>query len=226
MASPRRVFRAVAALTGVAFAPLPSAAAPADTALAAARQVSLRSRADVLAALARHDAARAAFTAEAAKRYPDIHFGPSYQWDQGASKWSLGLTLELPVFNRNEGPIAEAQAKARQTAADFNAIQTRVLAEIDRAAVTQAGAAASLSSLTGIQAELTRRQQQLQARLTGGGADQLDLQNGRLELAAAELALVDARAQALAAAGQLEDALQVPFADLASLAPVNATPSP
>ena len=37
---------------------------------------------------------------------------------------------------------------------------------------------------------------------------------------------VDARAQALAAAGQLEDALQVPFADLASLAPVNATPSP
>lgn len=216
----------LAALDGVAFAPLPRVVAPTDAALAAARQISLRSRADVLAALARHDAARAAFTAEAARRYPDIHFGPSYQWDQGASKWSLGLTLDLPVFNRNEGPIAEAQAKARQAAADFNAIQTRVLAEIDRAAVTQAAAADRLASLTGIQTELAHRQQQMQARLAAGGADQLEVQNGRLELAAAELALVEARAQALAVAGLLEDALQVPFADLAPLAPVNATPSP
>jgi cobalt-zinc-cadmium efflux system outer membrane protein len=216
----------VSALDGAAIGPLPVAAAPADAALAAARQVSLRSRADVLAALARYDATRAAFTAEAAKRYPDIHFGPSYQWDQGASKWSLGLTLELPVFNRNEGPLAEALAKARQAAADFNAVQTRVIAEIDRAVAAQSGASALIASLSGVEAELARRQQQLQLRLAAGGADQLELQSGRLELAAAELALVDARAQAVAAAGQLEDALQVPFADLSSLAPVNAASSP
>jgi cobalt-zinc-cadmium efflux system outer membrane protein len=215
-----------AALDGIVLAPLPAAAAPPEAALAVARQVSLRSRADVLAALARYDSARAAFAAEAAKRYPDIHFGPSYQWDQGASKWSLGLTLELPVFNRNEGPIAEAFARARQAAADFNAVQTRVIADVDRAVAAQAGASAVIVSLASVQSELVRRHEQLQARLAGGGADQLEVQTGRLELAAAELALADARAQTVAAAGQLEDALQVPFADLTSLAPVNAVRPP
>jgi outer membrane protein TolC len=180
----------------------------------------------VLAALARYDSTRAGFTAEAAKRYPDLHFGPSYQWDQGASKWSLGVTLELPVFNRNEGPLAEALAKTRQAAADFNATQTHVIAEIDRALAAQTGATAVIASLAGVQAELTRRQQSLQERLAAGGADQLEVQNGRLELATAELALLDARTQAVAAAGQLEDALQVPFADLAPLLTVNVEKSP
>jgi cobalt-zinc-cadmium efflux system outer membrane protein len=214
------------ALNGVVFGSLPVATAPSAAALNTARETSLRSRADVLAALARYDSTRAGFTAEAAKRYPDLHFGPSYQWDQGASKWSLGLTLELPVFNRNEGPLAEALARTRQAAADFNATQARVIAEIDRAVAGQAGAATVIASLAGVQAELTRRQQALQARLAAGGADQLEVQNGRLELAAAELALLDARTQAVAAAGQLEDALQVPFADLAPLAAVNVEKSP
>lgn len=214
------------ALNGIVFGPLPVATTASATALDTARQVSLRSRADVLAALARYDSTRASYTAEAAKRYPDLHFGPSYQWDQGASKWSLGVTLELPVFNHNEGPLAEALAKTRQAAADFNAVQTRVIAEIDRAVAGQTGAANVIASLTGVQAEFTRRQQSLQSRLAAGGADQLEVQNGRLELATAELGLLDARTQAIAAAGQLEDALQVPFADLAPLLTVNAEKSP
>lgn len=214
------------ALNGVTFGALSVGPTSSATALVTARQVSLRSRADVLAALARYDSTRAGFTAEAAKRYPDLHFGPSYQWDQGASKWSLGVTLELPVFNRNEGPLAEALAKTRQAAADFNATQTHVIAEIDRALAAQTGATAVIASLAGVQAELTRRQQSLQERLAAGGADQLEVQNGRLELATAELALLDARTQAVAAAGQLEDALQVPFADLAPLLTVNVEKSP
>jgi len=195
-------------------------------ALTAARAVSLRSRADVLAALARYDSTRASFTAEAAKRYPDLHFGPSYQWDQGASKWSLGVTLELPVFNRNEGPLAEALAKTRLAAADFNATQARVIAEIDRAAAAQAGADAVTASLTAIQSEIVLSRRQLMARRAAGGADQLDAANNMLEFVAAGLALFDAQTQAVAAAGQLEDALQVPFADLAPLLTVNVEKSP
>jgi cobalt-zinc-cadmium efflux system outer membrane protein len=210
-----------AAIDGVVFAPLPAVFTPAPEALAVARQLSLRSRADVLAALARYDSARAGYTAEAAKRWPDLRFGPSYQWDQGASKWSLGVTLELPVFNRNEGPLAEALARARQAEADFNATQTRVIAEIDRATAALSSAAATLDALGNVQVELEQRLRRVTTRLGAGAADMLEAQLEALESSTGEISLLDARLEATAAAGQLEDALQVPFADLVTLLPLS-----
>jgi cobalt-zinc-cadmium efflux system outer membrane protein len=185
--------------------------------LAAARRVSLQSRPDVLGALARYEASQAALALEVAKQYPDIHLGPGYQYDQGADKWSLALTLELPVFNHNEGPIAEAEARRQEAAAEFLAIQAQVIAEIDSAAAAQTAAAVSVGQLGRIQAELKKQQDLLQARLAAGNSDRLEVQTAGLELAAGELAVLDAQAQAAAAAGQLEDALQVPFANLDAL---------
>lgn len=55
------------------------------------------------------------------------------------------------------------------------------------------------------------RLQLVKARLAAGGADQLEFQTAKAELSASELALLDAQAKAAFAAGQLEDALQIPF---------------
>ncbi len=194
--------------------------------LAAARRQSLQTRADVLGALARYEVSQAELALEAAKQNPDLHLGPGYLWDQGDNKWSLALTLELPVFNHHEGPIAEAEARRREAGAQFIALQARAIAEIDGAAAAQSAAQAQIASLRRSQDELAQQQARLETRLKAGGADQLEAQSARLEMAAAGLALAEAQAQAAMAAGRLEDALQIPFASLAALEKSGATLPP
>ena len=208
--------------------PAPAPAEPLSAGqLAAARRQSLQTRADVLGALARYEASQAALALEVARQNPDLHLGPGYQWDQGENKWSLSLSLELPLFNRHEGPLAAAAAGRREAAAQFIATQARVLVEIDGAAAAQSAAQAQVASLHRLQDEVEQQQARLELRLKAGGADQLEAQSGRLEIAAAGLALAEAQAQAAAAAGRLEDALQVPFANLATLErPGSVFPSP
>ena len=74
-------------------------------------------RSDVLAALAEYAAADAALRQEVAKQYPDLHLNPGYAFDQGQDKFTLGLSLTLPVLDQNRGPIAEAVGKRREAAA-------------------------------------------------------------------------------------------------------------
>ena len=88
-----------------------------------ARRQALQSRADILGALAEYAASQSAVQLEIAKQYPDVHVNPGYQWDQGENKWQLGLGAELPLFNRNQGPIAEAAARRAEAAARFEALQ-------------------------------------------------------------------------------------------------------
>ncbi len=213
-----------AALTDLQFlAPMP-VDPPLATQLAATRRQSLQSRADVLGALARYEATQAELALEVAKRNPDLHLGPGYQWDQGENKWSLSLSLELPFFNRHEGPIAEAEARRREAAAQFLGTQARAVAEIDDATAALSAAQAQMASLRRLQQEMAQQQARLEARMKAGGADQLEIQTARLQIAATALALAEARAQAAAAAGRLEDALQVPFTQLAELAPSGPVP--
>ncbi len=184
-----------------------------------ARRQSLHSRADVLAALARYAAAESALAVEIAKQHPDIHLGPGYQWDQGQNKWTLGVTLELPILNHNEGAIAEATARRREAAAQFNLVQAQVLAEIDGAVAAITAAGEQAVGVRRAEAELASQRALVESRLKAGGASQLDLQAARLEIITNNQVGGEAAAQIALAAGQLEDALQIPLAHLEVLAP-------
>ncbi len=178
---------------------------------AALRRDALRHRADVLAALADYAGAESALRLEIARQYPDIHFAPGYQFDQGDNKWSLGLTVELPVLNQNQGPIAEALAHRSEAAARFNALQARVIAAIDRAAT---GYRAAQEQLAGLEALATAQRKQAdsaQALAQAGAGDRLDLLGAQLELATGEIARLDALVKAQSAYGALEDAIQRPL---------------
>jgi cobalt-zinc-cadmium efflux system outer membrane protein len=83
------------------------------------RRQAVTHRADVMVALAEYEATQAALQLEIAKQYPDIDIGAGYQLDQVDNKWTLGINLTLPVFNRNRGPIAEAEASRAEAAARF-----------------------------------------------------------------------------------------------------------
>jgi outer membrane protein TolC len=207
----------VNALSGQEFAapPVPPFSAEA---LAAAQREALLSRADVLSALAKVQSAHAALELETARQQPDLHLGPGYQWDQGANKWSLALTFELPIFHRNEGPIAEAVARRAEAVAQFNLVQARVIAAIDAAVAAQSASTRQVAAMRTLRTEAAAENARARQRLALGAADQLDRLNAALELGSVELALADAESAAALAAGQLADTLQLPFPRLAALA--------
>jgi len=99
----------------------------------AARRVALLTRPDILSALATYQATQHALQLEIAKQYPDVHLSPGYTYDQGENKWELGLSLSLPIFNQNQGAIANAKAQRDEQAARFIALQASISAEIDSA---------------------------------------------------------------------------------------------
>lgn len=185
---------------------------PGDVPDVAARRQALVNRADILGALAEYAATQSALQLEIAKQYPNIHLSPGYQLDQTEYKWSLGLTVELPVLNQNQGAIAEATAKRAVIAAKFNALQARVLSEIEqavggyRAALKKAGAAESLNI------ELQKQLRAAQGMLDAGEISRVELGHRQLELTTASLAQLDALVKAQESLGALEDALQSPAA--------------
>ena len=111
----------------------PPAQRTSSQAIARVRQAALVHRPDVAMGLADYAAAEADLALEVAKQYPDIKVSPGYQWDQGSNKWQLGLGFDLPLFNQNQGPIAEASARRREAQSRLEMLQAKISAEVDRA---------------------------------------------------------------------------------------------
>jgi len=208
----------LAAAIGLPLKSLPPVAArnadmPNDAALTSAetRRRALTARADLLAALAEYEAAETALRLEIAKQYPDVHLGTGYQFDQGENKWALGLTAEIPVLNRNQGPIAEGKAKRAESAARVLALQARIVGDVDRALAVWRGAQIRSAALEEIRAAQETRVKSLRAQLDAGAVESLDVLTAEAELAGDELFYWEARVKALRAFGELENAVQFPL---------------
>jgi outer membrane protein TolC len=171
----------------------------------------LTARPDLRAALDRYQAAEAGLRVAIARQYPSLDIGPGYHYDQGDNKFILALSLPLPVFNQNQGPIAAARAARRLAGARFMATQERILREIDRAVTdwraSKAEAGTARRLLAAARNSVVRQQEAFRAGAIG-----------RLRLIGAELALVQTEQGALVAAmdergalGALESALYHPF---------------
>ena len=178
---------------------------------AEARRAALQSRTDILAALAEYAASQASLQLEIAKQYPDIHLQPGYQYDQGDNKWSLGIVLDLPIFHQNQGPIAEAKARREEAAARFNALQARVLAELDRSVEVFRINLQNIANLRALAEIQTKRRELIEAQLKAGAVEPLDLLNVQVEAAAADVAQLDGQTRLQQAIGALESAVQLPF---------------
>ena len=172
----------------------------------------LSGRADILGMLAEYAAAESALQLEIAKQYPDITIGPGYTWDEGENKWFLGISLPLPVFNRNRGPIAEAEARRKETAARFISLQARVIGEVGRMLT---GYDVALQKLTTADALLENKKKALQSvqqMFQAGEVGRPDLLNARLEYSSAELSRLKALIEAQQSLGMLENSVQRPLA--------------
>ncbi len=175
------------------------------------RRQALQSRADVLSALADYAATQSALQLEIAKQYPDVHLGPGYQYDQGDHKWALGLAIELPVLNHNEGPVAEALARRSATAARFTELQARIIGELDRALAGYRAAQEQLARADALLGVVRSQQQSVENQFQAGAADQVDVLNAQLDASTAALTQLEAQVRAQQAVGALEEAVQQPF---------------
>jgi cobalt-zinc-cadmium efflux system outer membrane protein len=215
----------VAALAGVLISFAFLERLPGELPLAALRRLALLNRSDILGALSAYAASQSALQLEIAKQYPDVHIGPGYEYDQGEDKWSIGLSLSLPIFNQNQGPVAEAEARRKRAEACFLALQAQVIGEIDRTLAGYAAAIAKLKTADALLAQNQRRLQSTEALFRAGESDRFSLLNARLELAVARVLRLSALVEAQKSLGLLEDALEHPLQPAESL-PYCAEPGP
>ena len=97
------------------------------------RRNALTERSDIRASLAEYEATQAALQLAIANQYPNLTLGPGYNYDLGLNRYILNLSTTLPIFNQNQGAIAEALAKREQAAAAFTAVQAGIIGAIDQA---------------------------------------------------------------------------------------------
>ncbi len=181
------------------------------------REQALTNRADILGALADYASSQSSLQLEIARQYPDLHLGPGYSWNSGSAgdnQWQLGLSVELPVLNQNQGPIAEAEARRAVAAATFNALQAKVITDIDCATAAWRVARENVAMLESMAAAQKKQADAVAAQVQAGAADQVDLLNSQIELAAGELAQLDGHVKLQQSLAALEDAVQRPLATL------------
>ena len=203
----------IRALDGLEFDLVLFRTLPKDLPASDVRRQALLNRPDILGALEAYGASQSALQLEIARQYPDLHLGPGYQMDQSDHKWTLGLSGVLPLFSRNKGPIAEAEARRSQAAAHFTTVQAHAIGEIDRALAAYRAALEKVTATETLIAELQKQERSTKATFDAGEISKLDVNVTQLQLAVIQMARLDALVKAHQALGKLEDAIQRP-ADL------------
>lgn len=197
-----------------------TAAAPPPRATAGSlRLAALTARNDIQSNLLQYEAAQSALQLQIANQYPSLTLGPGYSF--GDNKISLDAGAVLPIFNQNQGPIAEAAARRRQSAANLLALQAQIIGQIDRAWVAYDTVARSLATANLLIREQEGRQARTRNLFRAGQIDHITLLSGDIEVATTQLDRLQSLADQRRALGQIEDALQLPL-----FAPATPIPSP
>jgi outer membrane protein TolC len=168
-------------------------------------------RMDVRRSLAQYAAAEADLQLEIAKQYPDINIGPGYTYEEKNSFFTVGLSSAIPLFNRNQGPIAEAEARRKEAAAAFLQIQAQVVAKSERALAVYTAALRELAEAQTLYQLQEIQLQTVQQTIRAGADDRLSLDSVQIQLSVLARTRLEALGRALRALGDLEDAVQRPL---------------
>jgi outer membrane protein TolC len=126
-------------------------------------------------ALAQYSAAESALQLEIARQKPDFNIGPGYTLEERDSFFSPVFSVTLPIFNHNQGPIAEAEARRKQAARIPIATEARVTAEADQALVRYRWAYAQLDEAQLVRTNLRHLQERMSRQQVAAGRGRLAL---------------------------------------------------
>jgi outer membrane protein, heavy metal efflux system len=179
---------------------------------AAIERDAVLNRLDVRKSLAEYAASEAALQLEIAKQHPDFQIGPGYQFEERDNFFTLSYSVTLPIFNRNQGPIAEAEARRKEAAAAFVTTQADAIAQSEEALARYRAAFAeldeareTLAQMQGVQEPAARQ------AMMAGEADRLFYNNVELEGTAVTNAYLNVLSSVQEAFGQLEDSVERPL---------------
>ena len=133
----------------------------------ALRRQALFYRSDVQALLTEYVATQSGLQFEIVRQFPNLNLGPGYTYDQAANKKNLDLSAELPIFNQNQGPIAESEARRSVAAARFSALQAQVIGAIDAAIASYRSPMQAVATADALAAGGRQRQQGLRSFKAG-----------------------------------------------------------
>ncbi|MDR2875130.1 MAG: TolC family protein [Methylobacillus sp.] len=177
------------------------------------QRAALLNRLDIRAALARYDAAEARLRLEIARQVPDIALTPGYMFDQGDNVWSLGFSMLLNFVNanRNQGPIAEAEAQRKVAARQFEALQMRVIGEQQSAFALYQSRLVEVEKADAVLESQRQNAARGERQFNAGYIDRLEWTTAQMEALIAEQGRLDAVIRAEQALAALENALQYPL---------------
>lgn len=175
------------------------------------QRAAVLNRLDLQRLLADYAAAEAALRLEVAKQYPDIQLGPGYNFEEGNNDYILGLSVTLPIFNKNQGPIAQAEAQREEVAAQFSALQLQVIGQSRSALAAYKSALAQLAEADRLVTQQSERERLARRSFDLGESDKLTLTGVLLQTTTTARARLDALNRAQAALGNLENAVQRPL---------------
>jgi cobalt-zinc-cadmium efflux system outer membrane protein len=187
-----------------AFETLPENIPPAE-----AQRRALLNRADLLAALAEYQASQSALQQEIARQFPDVQIGPGYEFDQSENKWSVGLSVTLPVFSQNQGAIAAAEARRARAEARFRSLQAQIVGDLEQAVEDYRASLEKETVAERLARELQAATDRIRKMYELGEVTRLEVDAAELESATGALNRFDARVETLRALGRIEDTIQV-----------------
>jgi outer membrane protein, heavy metal efflux system len=203
----------VEALDGIAFSWAALDSPPAQQSLSPAviQRLALLNRIDLRRQLAQYAAADQALKLEIAKQYPDINIAGGYTWEGGENIFELGPSAVLPVFNQNQGPIAEADARRREVASQFLATQAEIIEQSQTTLTRYRGALAALDAARTVAALQAKRLGNAKRALAVGESDAVAVSQTQLQDFATQESVLESLTNAQTVLGALEDSIQRPL---------------
>jgi cobalt-zinc-cadmium efflux system outer membrane protein len=186
---------------------------PRQVSQAVVQTAGVLNRLDVQRSLAEYAATEAALQSEIAKQYPDVHLSPGYEFDQGEHKIGIGASATLPIFNRNRGPIAEAEARRKQSEIRFLAVQSTAIQDTERALAAYQRAYRQWTNDSTLISAQTRNVKSAEATVRSGEADQSLIWTAQLQRLEARRGQLESLRVLQQALGALENAVQRPISE-------------
>ncbi len=181
--------------------------------IAEIRRQAVINRLDVRSALEHYAAAEADVRLQIAKQYPDIDIGPGYTYEEKRSYFTLGFSAAIPLFDRNRGPIAEAEARRLGEAAVFLSTQADVISRSERSLAVYRVSLEELAEALHLEELTANRQGAIRETVRAGEDGRLELDDADLEHLIAARTVLESVARAQRALGDLEDAVQRPLTE-------------
>lgn len=171
----------------------------------------LLNRIDIRMALERYAVAETRLKLEIANQYPDLVVSPGYTYEFGDNVWSLGISSLLTLLNKNKTNITSATQLREVEAAQFEALQTKVIQDTNTARAQLMQATAELQNQQQLLVQQQAKTQRLARQFAAGETDRLTITYAELENVGAEKALALAGYQLNQALNQLENTMQKPI---------------